>query len=103
MKRTGLSIERHKQVGKTLRETIQLIEKLRCEVYNAYGQGDFGRNGKASASLGFSLRNLEKARSEMEEILFKEHPEEANTNFYYGSLKNEENNDLVTDEVTGNR
>jgi hypothetical protein len=81
-RKPGLSLERHKEIGKELKQMHNDISSLLVEVGNAYPIS--GKRGKALKHIQQISNSLIEARSELENLLFQDFPDDATTKFYYG-------------------
>lgn len=86
-KKSGISFERHQEIGKSLKEIRNTIDKLRMEFYNAYPANS--KKSRAYKHLSIAQRHLEDARSFAEENYATEYPNKWTTETYYGKDWNE--------------
>jgi len=85
MKRKRLDFARHKEIGLYLYRLNDEIGELLCEVSNAEG-----RNARITQNLEKIYQTIFKIRSQMENILFRDYPNQADIFIYYpGSSRNE--------------
>lgn len=77
-----ISFERHVEIGNELKRIRGLLVTLAVEIGNAYPVT--GQKGKAYRALGKAYSSIDQVRSELEERMYEEYPQEANTHIYYG-------------------
>lgn len=77
----GLTIERHREIGKVLREMHDNLSHIYVEVSNAYP--DVGPGGLARRSLKSTLNRLDAARSFLDSKCSSEHSGEWDVDVYY--------------------
>ena len=80
-KKPVLSFERHAWIGRALGETRDYLTHLYVEVANARGSKF---KTQAARSIERALRQLDSARSDLEEEMFLSHPDRADITVYYG-------------------
>lgn len=78
-RKTGLTADRHAQIGTDLKNAHHLIVGAVVAFANAYPKND-----PLVRELEKALRSLDDVRSDAEDRLYREHPDEATTNHYYG-------------------
>jgi hypothetical protein len=81
--KNSMTFEQHVRLGNELKEVREVLMSAQILVANS-GHRD-ARSTKTAKFLERSLDQLDKARSEAEEIMFRDHPAEATTGIYYGS------------------
>ena len=77
----GLSFEQHQNIGEELFRIREYIVHLCCEVGNAYPITS--KKGKAYRELTKAYKSIDEARSELEEMLFKDFTNQADVHVYY--------------------
>ena len=80
-KKSGLSLERHKEIGRLLKDMNRQLVSLSVEVGNAYPTT--GEKAKPYKHISQAINALSKARSCAEENCAQEHPD-WDTSIYYG-------------------
>jgi len=75
-----LTVKRHKQIGRMLFPMRNKLVSLCVEVSNSRSGK---RQRRAAAALNKACDNLDRARSELEEVLFDSHPDQADIKVYY--------------------
>lgn len=81
-KKSGLTFDRHREIATELRDIYHRLQSLSIEFGNAYSKN--GDNSMPSKKLMRAVRAIGEARCLAEEIMFKEHPDQATTHIYYG-------------------
>jgi len=79
-----MSFERHAEVGDELRRIRGFITKLTVEIANAYPVN--GKKGKAFRALRKAEWNIDQVRSELENRMYEDYPQDATTRVYYGGV-----------------
>jgi hypothetical protein len=87
MKKRGLSFDRHKEIGKKLSEIDDYLTHIACEIGNAYPLNI--RNGKPFRALGKTRSGFSMLRSELEELFYKDCPDQASKYIYYPGAQRE--------------
>jgi len=82
MKKQGLSLERHKEIGKELFEMRESLGRLLVEIGHAYPVT--GERGRQFYRLNRALRELDMARSVLEDRCFEDCGSATDLNIYYG-------------------
>ena len=80
--KTPLSFERHVEIGQELKRVKRILTSLTVEVGNAYPVT--GEKGAAHRRLALANAQLSEARSALENRMFADYPELAETSVYYG-------------------
>jgi hypothetical protein len=76
-RKPGLSLERHREIGRELADISDGLVRLAVEIGNAYPRSsNVGRavSNRTSRSIRPLCRDIDKLRSELEDQLMREHP-----------------------------
>lgn len=82
MKKTGLTFERHQEIAAELKDIRERLLTLAIEFGNAYPAS--GKGGLTYKKLRKAQVTVDAARCWAEEEMFREHPESASTDIYFG-------------------
>lgn len=93
-----ISFERHVEIGDELKRTRTFLVTLAVEVGNAYPLT--GKKGKAYRALEKAYSSIDQARSELENRMYEDYPQEANTHIYYGESSSSE---ITIEQNSNNR
>jgi hypothetical protein len=77
-KKNGLTMEQHREIGSTLHAMRDYCEHLSAIMGRAYPS-----RSPVLRSLSYVRMYLSKLRSELEDAMFKEHPNEGDLHVYY--------------------
>ncbi|MBT2439943.1 hypothetical protein J7E93_07370 [Streptomyces sp. ISL-36] len=76
-----LSFEEHVEMGRALASMRDEVQKRWIQLENAYPRS--GQQGVPAKKLEAAFNALETARTELDHLMFQEHPEEGTTKVYY--------------------
>ena len=81
-RKPGLTYERHVEIGEALNRMQSMLTHLQCEIGNAYPVS--GKRGRAYVNIIKALKFVGITRCCLEDNLYDDHPDKANTKIYYG-------------------
>lgn len=76
-----LTFEEHTEMGQALASMRDELLRRRVHLANAYPES--GQSGVPAKKLDVAVRAIDEARDELENALYREHPEMAQTTVYY--------------------
>jgi len=81
MTKNGLTIERHAEIGSALKNILQLLAELQCELSVAYPFA--GKKGRPFHYIDGAKGKVNSARCYLEYNLYADFPEDATPDIYY--------------------
>ncbi|MEY3897887.1 MAG: hypothetical protein RLZZ214_3408 [Verrucomicrobiota bacterium] len=91
-----LTFEQHEEIGAELQRIRRFMIGLAVNI-----PGIYGKTKRVSKSSVKAFRDIDSLRNVMEEQLFIDHPEQANTKIYYGAaLPNHTSNNKSASRAT---
>jgi hypothetical protein len=83
MKKTKLTLDEHREIGKRLNQIYQELQSLGCLIPNTYGKTS--RAGRLAGKAGDAVSNL---RCELDDQFYRDFPQKADlTRAYYCSAE----------------
>jgi len=80
-RKPGLTFERHRAIGKQLKDIRDDLTNLLVECSHAYP--NTGERGAQAKWLNRAYHNIDRARCSLDSRLFEDHPQEAEVGIYY--------------------
>ncbi|MGW8364548.1 hypothetical protein ACWGK1_28790 [Streptomyces wedmorensis] len=76
-----LTFEEHLEMGRSLSSMRDELQRRAIQLANAYPR--YGQEGIPAKKLDAAFEALETARTELDHLMFQEHPEQGTTKVYY--------------------